>query len=105
MRLRNHLLPLLAFVGCTCIGCGSYGKVSPQADQYSKALYSVCNRHDQPRLDTVADQIETALISAELSQREADWLHTIVTTARDGDWENASRDARELMEAQVEGLY
>ncbi|MEM8944332.1 MAG: hypothetical protein AAGD11_04040 [Planctomycetota bacterium] len=85
-------------------GCGQYESVSPEAYQYSKALYSVCNQHDEPRLADVAGQIETAATGSQLTAREAAWLNAIVVTAQAGEWQNASRDARALMEAQVEGL-
>ena len=52
------------------LGCGGYSKVSPQAYQYSKALYSVCNRHDEPRLSTVSAQIEAAHGESELTAEE-----------------------------------
>ena len=84
-------------------GCGKYSEVSPEAYQYSKALYSVCNRKDGSRLHQVAQQVEAAGSAAQLSAEEVDWLSDIITTAEAGDWQVAAKDARRLMEAQVEG--
>lgn len=84
-------------------GCARYDTVSPQAYEYSKALYSVCNRQDEPRLLTVADQIETAAAESQLTGQEVNWLSSIVSTAQSGDWQDATKDARRLMEAQVVG--
>ena len=85
------------------IGCARYSKVSPGAYQYTKALYSVCNRHDEPRLDEVARQIRDASADSQLSAEEVDWMEDIIATAQAGDWQVATKDARRLMEAQVEG--
>lgn len=104
MKASRTLLLVMGVATVLNAGCSSYDKVSPTAYEYSKALYSVCNRHDAPRLISVASQIETATTDAQLTGREADWLHEIVATAQAGDWQQASLDARELMEAQVEGM-
>ena len=103
MRKRLHtavLLAALASLGVST-GCARYAEVSPEAYQYSKALYSICNRKDEPRLTQVAEQIETARAAAELQETETGWLTEIVVTAQSGAWEDATQDARRLMEAQV----
>ncbi|MGI9429041.1 MAG: hypothetical protein ACR2NM_10310 [Bythopirellula sp.] len=103
MRNRRHttvLLAALIALGFSA-GCARYSTVSHEAYQYSKALYSVCNRQDEPRLTMVAEQIETARAAQQLQKTEADWLTDIVATAQAGDWQDASKDARRLMEAQV----
>lgn len=100
-RKMIRFVPLVAIV--LAAGCSRYSTVSPVAYQYSKALYSVCNRHDEPRLTDVAAQIETARGQEELSDQEADWLADIVATAQAGEWQDATQDARQLMETQVVG--
>lgn len=103
--MKNKLHARIAFVSLTCLGlltgCSRYSAVSPEAYQYSKALYSVCNRQDEPRLAKVAEQIDTARTSAQLHATEADWLDEIIASAQAGDWQDATKDARRLMEAQV----
>lgn len=104
MKLSRCWLFVVCAMAAWAVGCSSYDKVSPAAYEYSKALYSVCNRHDKPQLISVASQIELATTDAQLTGREADWLHEIVATAQSGDWQQATSDARQLMQAQVEGM-
>lgn len=99
-QLHTAMIALFAAVGMLA-GCSRYSEVSPTAYEYSKALYSVCNRQDEPRLAMVAEQIETAHAAAQLQDTEATWLAGIVATAQAGDWQVATQDARQLMEAQV----
>ena len=103
MKNRLHTMLLLAALVALGVstGCGRYAAVSLEAYQYSKALYSICNRQDEPRLTRVAEQIETARAADELHETEAAWLTDIVATAQAGDWQDATQDARRLMEAQV----
>jgi hypothetical protein len=97
-------LSALMIVLTAVVGCGRYATVGPEAYQYTKALYSVCNRHDLPRLTRIAQQIDIARIESQLTAAEADWLNDIIAVARAGRWQEATRDARQLMEAQVAGL-
>jgi outer membrane murein-binding lipoprotein Lpp len=92
----NVLLLVLALVGCS-----RYAELSSEAYEYSKALYSVCNRRDAPRLQKLAVHLETARAEARLTEREADWLAQIVATATAGDWPAATREARRLLESQI----
>ena len=82
-------------------GCG-YAKVGPKAYKCSMALYSVCNRRDESRLEEVAELVETSLNNNELTPTEAGYLNSIIDKARKGDWEQATSDARSLMKDQVE---
>ena len=98
---HTHILALSLAAMALAAGCSRYAELSPEAYQYGKALYSVCNRQDQPRLTLVAEQIETARAADQLQPSEADWLTEIVATAQAGQWQDATKDARQLMEAQV----
>ena len=82
-------------------GCQQYGRVSPACCQTAMALYSACNRHDNDRLATIRKLVTTSEESSEMSNREADWLLQIVTTAESGDWEIAMQDARTMLDEQV----
>jgi len=93
---------LLLTVGLL-VGCGSYAEVSPEAYQSTKALYSICNRKDAAQLDKMADQTATARAESKFTSKEADWINDIIDTARTGDWQSATKKARQLMEAQVKG--
>ena len=102
MNHRHHgvALALLVALGLS-VGCSRYSEISPTAYEYSKALYSVCNRQDETRLALIAEQIASARAAAQLQEAEADWLGDIIASAQAGDWQVAARDARQLMEAQV----
>ena len=98
----NFWLLLVVVALLTQSGCG-YGKIGPKAYEFAKALYSVCNRRDEARLEKIAQMVEEAKTKGELTDKESAWLQDIVDRARDGDWEEASASAREMMEDQVEG--
>ncbi|MCG8449305.1 MAG: hypothetical protein MI725_06990 [Pirellulales bacterium] len=82
-------------------GCGGYDQISPNAYQYSKALYSICNRCDEAKLTQLLDQLATAREKQELTSTEAAWLSDIAATAQAGDWPAAAKEARQLMEEQI----
>ena len=96
IRYNLLLLTLIA------VGCGGYGSASEKAYEYAKALYSVCNRKDQDGLENIETLITEAVGSSELTSQEARWLTDIIDDAKDGDWKSASKNARRLMEDQVE---
>ncbi len=104
MHPSHYAVVLVCCAIAVLTGCSRYDKVSPAAYEYSKALYSACNRHDETRLSTIALRIDNAKTGSQLTVREADWLHDIVAMAQAGEWQEASQDARQLMEAQVEGM-
>lgn len=82
-------------------GCG-YPKVSSETYEISKALYSVCNRQNEAQLANIESAIETASESGEISPREVKWLKEIVDSARSGEWQRATAEARKIMVDQVE---
>ena len=98
--MNRTLFPVLICV-CMLLGCGGYDEISPQAYEYSKALYSICNRSDQARLEQFAAQLASAEEKQELTSTEAAWLNNIVATAQSGDWPSATKEARQLMEDQI----
>ena len=98
---RNKIPVMAALVCCIAVGCQQYGEVSPKAYEVAKALYSICNRKDVPRLKEVEALIVTASDSSELSASEQEWLLAIVEKARAGKWTYAMQDARVMMSEQV----
>ncbi len=100
---RCSLTTATALVAFLAIGCSQYSDISPVAYKYSKALYSVCNRQDASRLSKLAEKIEAARTASQLTDEEFAWLSGIVASAQAGEWQVATRAARQLMEAQVEG--
>lgn len=101
--MRPQLFKLL--VACLMMiplsGCG-YPEVSPRTYEISKALYSVCNQKSQERLEIVTKLIQSSLENKEISASEADWLNGIIAQAREGDWQSASKEVRQMMEDQID---
>ena len=86
------------------MGCAQYSRISPEAYEYSKALYSVCNRQDTTRLVTVSEHITAAHAEARLTAEETEWAWQISwqpPKGAIGKWQPWKR--RQLMEAQIEG--
>jgi hypothetical protein len=82
-------------------GCGGYGEVSPLTYEYTKALYSICNRRDAERLNLLRDKVATSLDQQEITDQESEWLGGIIAQAESGQWKAAEKEARRLMEDQV----
>ncbi|QDT29698.1 hypothetical protein Enr10x_50530 [Gimesia panareensis] len=99
---HRFTLALVLFLcgGLLLSGCG-YPEVSPKTYEISKALYSVCNQKSQERLEAVEELIQSSLEQEEISEREAEWLGEIIRQARQGEWEAALRETRQIMEDQV----
>lgn len=93
---------LVVLASLPAAGCGGPGEVSPTAYEYSKSLYAITNRKAEMLLTGVSEQIASDLEANKLSAAEAEMLNTIIEQADDGDWEDANRECRAVMEAQVE---
>lgn len=76
-----------------------YGEVSPKAYQYSKALYSACLNKNKDHLSKIEAMVSD---SEELPARERRWLSEIIERAHRDDWDSASKEARRILEDQVE---
>ncbi|MGF1581754.1 MAG: hypothetical protein ACFCD0_20685 [Gemmataceae bacterium] len=82
-------------------GCG-YGKVSPKAYEYAKALHSICDRQDETRLEKLAKMLEQSKAKDEISDQEFRWLDDIVAQGRQRQWKRATDNARRMMKDQVQ---
>ena len=100
---RRDILAVIILLVSLIAGCQRYGDVSPEAYGYAKALYSACNRRDEDGLSDLKRSIEDVSTAGKLNEREANWLLEIISAAESGDWENATRDSRQLMEDKVKG--
>ena len=104
--MSTTILVLLCLVIVLLIGAlllwlnRGYGPVSDRAYEISSALYSVCNRHDESRIEKLEMLIEENLAAEEISETESDWLTDILQAAKAGKWKTAMRQARRLMQAQ-----
>ena len=83
-------------------GCGGYPEVSRETYEYATALYAICNRRDEARLETFSTMLGEARRAGDVTQREAGWLADIVGQAREGEWEQATLNARRILQDQVE---
>ncbi len=70
--------------------------ISSDSYELTKALFAACNLEDPRRLEAV----ETLLSKTSLPPGEHDHIREIVDTALDGRWQDAMRDARELLDSQ-----
>jgi hypothetical protein len=89
---------LLMFV---ITGCQQYGEVSPNAYEIARSLYAACNQKDESRLAKLDVLISDNLKMTEITESEAQWLSTIVETARSGDWTVAMQNARTMLAEQI----
>ena len=102
MQHRSFAQQLAAtFVFSLVIGCQQYGEVSPQAYQFGKSLYSVCNLQDKVRLEEIRHSITSSREAAEITKFEENSLLAIVEQASADNWQAAMLDARTLMTEQV----
>ena len=78
-----------------------YGKVSPMAYEYSKALYSACLNKNEEHLSKVENLLRIDSTET-LPANERDWIDAIIGEARNGKWQSAAKKARRIMEDQIE---
>ena len=95
LQITFVVMTLLAFSGC------GYPEVSPKTYEISKALYSVCNQKSEERLAAVEKLIQSSLEQNEINDSEAQWLNGIIKQAREGNWEAAMQESRQMMEDQA----
>ncbi len=106
--MKSHqdrwLWGLLALLAAGAVGYWfanrPYGEVSQAGYAYATALFSACNQQDEGRLNTIAAMVADAEGAGDLHAREARWLRQIIGKGLDGNWQQASRAVRKLMEDQ-----
>ena len=81
-------------------GCG-YSEVSPRTYEIAKALYSVSNLKRAEGLEKAETLIDESLQAGEIIEKEANYLRGIVQQCRNGEWDQAQQECRQLMEDQV----
>ncbi len=91
---------IVVFLGLMLfLGCSSYGDVGEGAYEYASALYSICNTKNEDRLSTLREQLDS---DTRVSEQEKRWLVQIAESASAGNWEQAAKNARQMMMEQVE---
>ena len=68
----------------------------------SVALYRICNQRDTESLRSVAEQIAKWESEGSISERSTESLQEVVDLANAGDWTQAGRECRRMMEDQVQ---
>ena len=101
MRFDLRAIGVVMLLICPGVwGCG-YPEVSPKSYELSKALYSACNRRSDEHVSRVVELVTVTQAAGEISDRESKWLRAIADQAREGEWEAATLEARQIMEDQI----
>ena len=98
MRLINLFVGMLLVVIAISAGCLGYGEIGETAYKHASALYSICNLKSEERLGAFKETLSDV---QEISANEKKWLLDIVELAENGNWENANRLARQMLDEQV----
>ncbi|KLU07426.1 putative transmembrane protein [Rhodopirellula islandica] len=77
-------------------------ELNDQGYDASVALYRICNQKDGTSLQKVADQIVQWRSDGTLSEQSHSSLQRVIELASAGDWRQASRECRQMMEDQVQ---
>ena len=86
-----------------CWTSRGYGKVSPGAYEFSKAIIGACQAKSDDRVKAVEGLLaEDSDVVVKISNTERGWLESMISKAKDGDWKSAANSARRMMEDQVE---
>lgn len=83
-------------------GCGQE-VVSARTYDCALALHSICNRRDDVRLEVLERLVRADTQSGAISTQESARLNDIIQLARNGDWQQAHTESRQLLDEQVRG--
>ncbi len=101
-RLLCYRATKVLCIICLClIGCGQYGTLSPLGYDYATALHSLSRKKKTENIDLLRKKIVGSFEHGDLSERERNWLESILDSADHGDWPGAIKASRSLLEAQV----
>lgn len=92
---------VLVAIGFTGYFMSGYREISPNAYQYTRSLYTICNQRDSQRLEKIVTLIEADFRSQKISEQDRRYLMRLVQTAEAGDWQKAQERIRKLLEVQV----
>ena len=99
--IRNCLRVAIVCMLLMPAGCRRYADATRTASAFATALYASCNLQSTARLEMIESQIASAEIASQLTKKESNYLRTIITRAKEGDWQTAAADSRELLLDQV----
>ncbi len=92
---------LLLLIGVLWYASLGYGKVSPDTYQVAKAICGACMEKSDKRITKVRELLDDDGAEIEISAKERGWLENMLAMAKDGRWDLAAREARQLMKEQV----
>lgn len=92
---------VLVAVGFTGYFMSGYREISPNAYQYARSLYTICNQRDSQRLEKIVTLMEADVRSQKISEQDRRYLMRLVQAAEAGDWQKAQESIRKLLEVQV----
>lgn len=99
-QLNSILILLLAVFAF--VGCNSYPAVtSREGRQLIKRLYVACNSKSEAKLSGVAEDLSKFSEAGTISAGEKQAFDSIITLAKQGNWEAAEKSALQLAEGQV----
>lgn len=80
-----------------------YGKVSRETYDVATAIYSACLSKSEPRIEKIEQMMleRDETVEDPMTDQERRWLDSIIQKARNGYWESAAKDARQIMEDQT----
>lgn len=104
LRSRAYLSAMLACALSLQVGCGGSPTLNPKAYDITSALYTACRKADPEKLAKLSKLTAESLENGEITEKESDLIIGIIAMAEaEGEWEEAARLSRELMESQVRG--
>jgi hypothetical protein len=82
------------------IGCG---KTTLGTDAYhlAGALDRIFEKRDPQQLQLASEKVKEELIAGKITATEADLLNGLISKAENGNWDRASKDARQLLAEQT----
>ena len=103
----NGKLGVLGIVAAACMAVllwprDNYGGMSEQGYEITMALYAACNAQSPERLSAVEAIVSSSADQDQINPQELDWFNSVFDEAREGNWQAAAKQSREILMAQVE---
>ncbi|MFG0265923.1 MAG: hypothetical protein ACF8AM_12360 [Rhodopirellula sp. JB055] len=76
-------------------------ELDDQGYDASVALYRICNQKDMESLQKVAEQVAQWQTEGKISAQSYASVQQVIELANEGDWSQAGRECRRMMEDQV----
>lgn len=77
-------------------------ELDDQGYDASVALYRICNQKDMESLQEIAEQVAQWQTEGKISEQSYVSVQQVIGLANEGDWSQAARECRRMMEDQVQ---